>query len=252
MAPVTRRAAGSDAAAAAGNAPQEGGAGGHRFGRLVVGETDEYDAPPPAPRLHAALLVVAVLPLCMDVPVSVAIVATATLAILAGAWRSVKAAPPTETMTQKDAMRFPLIGRRVAALGWRPQPRSASLVCRCCSLACAPARSCFLVGLFLLFKFLPKDLVNAILSAYFVFLVRQPCPVASTHGRCVLTPAASLSGGPRCRRLPCALRCRGAATAAGETHGACGTTAPLTHSPAPDAPLHLPSCPWASCGCRPG
>ena len=32
--------------------------------------------------------------------------------------------------------------------------------------------SCFLVGLFLLFKFLPKDLVNTILSAYFVFLVR--------------------------------------------------------------------------------
>lgn len=121
MAPVTRRAAGSDAAAATSNAPQEGSAGGLQFGRLVVGETDEYDAPPPAPRLHAALLVVAVLPLCVDVPASVAIVATATLAILAGAWRSIKAAPPTETMTQKDAMRFPLIGRRVSTRGWRRQ-----------------------------------------------------------------------------------------------------------------------------------
>ena len=33
-------------------------------------------------------------------------------------------------------------------------------------------RSCFLLGLFLLFKFLPKDLINMVLTGYFVVLVR--------------------------------------------------------------------------------
>jgi hypothetical protein len=32
-------------------------------------------------------------------------------------------------------------------------------------------RSCFLLGLFLLFKFLPKDLINTVLTGYFVVLV---------------------------------------------------------------------------------
>jgi len=117
MAPVTRLTTASDPAAAAevaaNNAGDSDGSATSRFGQLVLGSTDEYDAPAPAPRLHAALFVVAVLPLCVDIPASFAIVATATLAILAGSWRSVKAAPPTETMTQKDAMRFPLIGRCV-------------------------------------------------------------------------------------------------------------------------------------------
>lgn len=122
MAPVTRLAAATDpgaAAAVVADAPQAGSSGATPFGRLVVGETDDYDAPAPAPRLHAALLVITVLPLCVDVPASFAIVATATLAILAGSWRSVKAAPPAETMTQKDAMRFPLIGRCVRRLQLR-------------------------------------------------------------------------------------------------------------------------------------
>ncbi len=43
-------------------------------------------------------------------------------------------------MTSQDALKFPLIGSAV------------------------------LVGLFCLFKFLPKDLVNAVLTAYFVLL----------------------------------------------------------------------------------
>lgn len=43
-------------------------------------------------------------------------------------------------MSKEHAMRFPLIG------------------------------SCVLVSLFLLFKFLPKDLVNMALTGYFVFL----------------------------------------------------------------------------------
>jgi len=32
--------------------------------------------------------------------------------------------------------------------------------------------SCFLLGLFMLFKFLPKDLINMVLTGYFVVLVR--------------------------------------------------------------------------------
>lgn len=135
MAPATRRAGAdrpAEADAAAASAPPPAAAGGW----LVRGETDEYDGPAPVPGLHAALLAVALAPALLAVPPNAAIVATPTLAILAGAWRSVKPAPPTETMTQKDAMRFPLIGRcgmpaRGAARAC-PAPRALR--------ACAPPR----------------------------------------------------------------------------------------------------------------
>jgi hypothetical protein len=89
---------------------------------LVEGETEDYDVPAPAPLLHLALLAVTVAPVLVAVPPNVAIIATPTLAILVGALRSVKEAPPTETMTQKDAMRFPLVGRRVRAAPLKAQP----------------------------------------------------------------------------------------------------------------------------------
>jgi hypothetical protein len=93
----------------------------------------------------------------------------------------------------------------------------------CPRLTCLnPQRSCFLLGLFLLFKFLPKDLVNAILSAYFVFLVSPHLPRGSLPLRVFLTHSALHAGGPRRCRLPGALRRSAAAAAAGETHGACG------------------------------
>ena len=92
-------------------------------GWLVHGESEVYDAPP-APLLHLALLAVAVAPLLFTVPPNVAIIATPSLTILVGSLRSVKEAPPTETMTQKDAMRFPLVGRRVlwrsGTAAWEP------------------------------------------------------------------------------------------------------------------------------------
>ena len=55
-------------------------------------------------------------------------------------------------------------------------------------------RSCFLVSLFLLFKFLPKDLINTVLSAYFVFLVRARHAATSCLGHTtdVLTPPRAL------------------------------------------------------------
>ena len=70
------------------------------------------------------------------------ILATATLAVYAGAHRSIKPAAQgnTEAMTKQDAMRFPVIG------------------------------SCVLFGFFVLFKYLPKDLVNKLLTVYFVVL----------------------------------------------------------------------------------
>lgn len=100
-----------------------------------------YDASRlPAPWAHAALGVLAVLPLVFDVPANVNIVLTAVLTVCVGSWRSVKPDPPSESMTKKDAMKFPLVG------------------------------SCVLFSLYLAFKFLPKETINAILSAYFVFL----------------------------------------------------------------------------------
>ncbi|KAL4427143.1 hypothetical protein ABPG77_001147 [Micractinium sp. CCAP 211/92] len=93
-----------------------------------------------APFAHALLALLAVAPLVVDVPVNANIVATAVLTVFVGCARSVKPEPPAEAMTKKDAMKFPLVG---------------SLV---------------LFSLFLAFKYLPKEMVNAILSAYFVFL----------------------------------------------------------------------------------
>mmetsp|Transcript_19477 Transcript_19477/g.23324 ORF Transcript_19477/g.23324 Transcript_19477/m.23324 type:complete len:382 (+) Transcript_19477:258-1403(+) len=94
-----------------------------------------------APVAHAALAAVAVAPLLVQVPTNANIVVTACLAVYVGSYRSYKPEQPMqETLTQKDAMKFPLVG------------------------------SCVLFGLFLLFKFLPKDLVNMVLTAYFVLL----------------------------------------------------------------------------------
>ncbi|GFR51918.1 hypothetical protein Agub_g14402 [Astrephomene gubernaculifera] len=95
-----------------------------------------YASDKPALIAHLLLLALSLAPLVINVPTNVNIVATAALAVYAGSWRSVKPAPPTESMTKKDAMRFPIVG------------------------------SCVLFGLFLLFKFVPKWIVNALLSLY--------------------------------------------------------------------------------------
>ncbi|EFJ50774.1 hypothetical protein VOLCADRAFT_73714 [Volvox carteri f. nagariensis] len=95
-----------------------------------------YASDRPALTAHLLLLGLSLAPLVINVPTNFNIIATAALAVYAGSWRSVKPAPPAESMTKKDAMRFPLVG------------------------------SCVLFGLFLLFKFVPKWLVNALLSLY--------------------------------------------------------------------------------------
>jgi minor histocompatibility antigen H13 len=94
----------------------------------------------PAPLAHAVLIIISILPLFVPIPTNINIVLTAAATVFVGSWRSVKAEPPTEAMTKKDAMKFPLMG------------------------------SIMLFSLFLAFKFLPKDLVNLVLSAYFVLI----------------------------------------------------------------------------------
>lgn len=94
----------------------------------------------PAPWAHAALAAVGTAPLLVPIPASPNVILTAALAVYVGAKRSVKPEPPEESMSKQDAMRFPLIG------------------------------SAMLFGLFLCFKFLPKDLVNAVLAVYFVVI----------------------------------------------------------------------------------
>jgi hypothetical protein len=93
-----------------------------------------YSSPKPAPKAHIAMVVLGLIPLLVHLNTNFNIVATASLAVYAGSWRSVKPTPPTESMTKKEAMRFPLVG------------------------------SCVLFGLFLCFKFLPKELVNGLLA----------------------------------------------------------------------------------------
>lgn len=76
----------------------------------------------------------------ITVPANLNIVLTAAVTVWVGSWRSVKDTPPEESMTRKDALRFPLVGSAV------------------------------LFGLFITFKVLPKNLVNLVLAGYFALL----------------------------------------------------------------------------------
>ncbi|KAK1372763.1 Signal peptide peptidase [Heracleum sosnowskyi] len=89
---------------------------------------------------NLALLGLTLAPLVLKVDPNLNVVLTACLTVYVGCFRSVKPTPPTETMSKEHAMRFPLVG------------------------------SAMLLSLFLLFKFLSKDLVNAVLTAYFFVL----------------------------------------------------------------------------------
>ncbi|XP_066379576.1 signal peptide peptidase 1-like [Miscanthus floridulus] len=89
---------------------------------------------------NLALAGLSLAPLVVNVNPNVNVVLTACLTVYVGCYRSVKPTPPSETMSKEHAMRFPLVG------------------------------SAMLLSLFLLFKFLSKDLVNAVLTAYFFIL----------------------------------------------------------------------------------
>lgn len=97
----------------------------------------------PAPKAHALLAALTVLPTVVHIPYSASIVLHAALTVYVGSWRSLRGGEdggpgggPQESMSTADAMRFPLVG------------------------------SCVLFGLFLCFKFLPKALVNMLLAGY--------------------------------------------------------------------------------------
>ncbi|KAH9533232.1 hypothetical protein CY35_18G041100 [Sphagnum magellanicum] len=87
-----------------------------------------------------ALAGLSLAPLVIKVSSNFNVIATACLTVFIGCHRSVKPAPPSETVSKEHAMRFPFIGSAV------------------------------LLSLFLLFKFLPKDLINTVLTLYFFVL----------------------------------------------------------------------------------
>ncbi|TYG38986.1 hypothetical protein ES288_D13G268300v1 [Gossypium darwinii] len=89
---------------------------------------------------NLALAGLTLAPLVVKVDPNLNVILTACLAVYVGCYRSVKSTPPLETMSKEHAMRFPFIG------------------------------SAMLLSLFLLFKFLSKDLVNAVLTCYFFVL----------------------------------------------------------------------------------
>ncbi|KAG4113418.1 hypothetical protein ERO13_D13G223001v2 [Gossypium hirsutum] len=89
---------------------------------------------------NLALAGLTLAPLVVKVDPNLNVILTACLAVYVGCYRSVKPTPPLETMSKEHAMRFPFIG------------------------------SAMLLSLFLLFKFLSKDLVNAVLTCYFFVL----------------------------------------------------------------------------------
>jgi len=97
----------------------------------------------PAVKAHALLAALTVLPRFVHIPYSLSIILHAALTVYVGSWRSLRTADdgsPQESMTSGDAMRFPLVG------------------------------SCVLFGLFLCFKFLPKELVNVLLAGYITII----------------------------------------------------------------------------------
>ncbi|KAM3296733.1 hypothetical protein ACQJBY_038871 [Aegilops geniculata] len=89
---------------------------------------------------NLALAGLSLAPLVINVNPNLNVILTACLTVYVGCYRSVKATPPSETMSKEHAMRYPLVG------------------------------SAMLLSLFLMFKFLSKDLVNAVLTAYFFVL----------------------------------------------------------------------------------
>ncbi|GAA0159708.1 aspartic protease [Lithospermum erythrorhizon] len=89
---------------------------------------------------NVALAGLSLAPLVVNVDPNLNVILTACLTVFVGCCRSVKPTPPSETMSNEHAMRFPLVG------------------------------SAMLLSLFLLFKFLSKDLVNAVLTCYFFVL----------------------------------------------------------------------------------
>ncbi|EOY32924.1 Signal peptide peptidase isoform 5 [Theobroma cacao] len=89
---------------------------------------------------NLALAGLTLAPLAVKVDPNLNVILTACLTVYVGCYRSVKPTPPSETMSNEHAMRFPFVG------------------------------SAMLLSLFLLFKFLSKDLVNAVLTCYFFVL----------------------------------------------------------------------------------
>ncbi|GJR09124.1 signal peptide peptidase [Tanacetum coccineum] len=79
-------------------------------------------------------------PLVMKVDPNINVILTACLSVFVGCYRSVKSTPPIETMSKGDAMCIPLVS------------------------------SAILLSMFLLFKFVSKDLVNAVLTCFFFVL----------------------------------------------------------------------------------
>lgn len=156
----------------------------------------------PAVKAHVLLAGLTFLPRFVHIPYSLSIVLHAALTVYVGSWRSIKGGEaPSESMSNSDAMRFPLVG------------------------------SCVLFGLFLCFKFLPKELVNLLLAGYITvigaivvvgavlpfverlfpakdrdrilhfgtipripFLVKEPFPLELTVPEAVLTPPALAVG----------------------------------------------------------
>ncbi|CAI8605743.1 unnamed protein product [Vicia faba] len=89
---------------------------------------------------NLALAGLTLAPLVVKIDPNVNVILTACITVFVGCYRSVKPTPPTETMSNEHAMRFPFVG------------------------------SAMLLSLFLLFKFLSKDLVNTVLTLYFFVL----------------------------------------------------------------------------------
>ncbi|CAG9465047.1 unnamed protein product [Pedinophyceae sp. YPF-701] len=104
-------------------------------------EHDDDDVMPyPSPVAHVVLGAAALAPSVLPIPEYVSIITVACLTVYVGCLRSVKQQGPEDVMSHKEAARFPLVG------------------------------SVVLLSLFICLKYVPKELINLVLSVYFVVL----------------------------------------------------------------------------------
>ncbi|XP_012474259.1 signal peptide peptidase 1-like [Gossypium raimondii] len=108
---------------------------------------------------NLALAGLTLAPLVVKVDPNLNVILTTCLAVYVGCYRSVKPTPPSETMSKEHAMRFPFVG------------------------------SAMLLSLFLLFKFLSKDLVKIVLGTLKIFMENYPMILLYLY--CMATPCIS-------------------------------------------------------------
>ena len=184
----------------------------------VAGHPPDTKEPVVAPLEQAALVLISIAPLFISVNTNVNVIATAALAVYVGCRRSVKdgdgrsedvmtkavrhnirppSTPPPDQVVRhlsSNSLRYIAANTETPSLFFAARGISAVELCwivflthpfRCAqdALRFPLVGSAVLLGLFILFKFFNKDLVNALLTTYFVVRVHPLIRTTSWKSR---------------------------------------------------------------------